>query len=144
VVPYGMHRRLCRCYTPTMKEVLLVGLGGGLGAIARYKLGGLILHHSVDWRFPLSTFLINVLGCLVAGVIAGAVEHLDFFSPEVRVFLFAGVLGGFTTFSAFGLEAVFLLRRGEVGVAIGYVALSVVCGVAAFSLGMMAVPRRAI
>jgi len=125
-----------------MTQLLLVGLGGCLGAVARYKLGGLVLHHTLAWRFPLGTFLVNVLGCLVAGVIAGAVERRDLFSADARVFLFAGVLGGFTTFSAFGVETVFLLRRGHAGVALAYVALSVVGGLAALWLGMQAVPHR--
>jgi CrcB protein len=125
-----------------MKQVLLVGLGGCLGAIARYKLGGAVLHHTLTWRFPLSTLLVNILGCLVAGVIAGCIERLDWFSPDTRIFLLTGMLGGFTTFSAFGVDTVFLLRRGEVSVALAYVGLSVVCGLAALWLGMLAVPHR--
>jgi CrcB protein len=122
-----------------MQHVLLVGLGGFLGAIARFKLGGLILHYSTDWRFPLGTFVVNVLGCLVIGVLAGLAERYGAFSTETRLFLFTGILGGFTTFSAFGLETVLLLRRGEVGVTLGYVALSVMCGVLALWLGMVVV-----
>ena len=114
-----------------MKQALIVGLGGFVGSIGRYKLGGVILHHSTSWRFPLSTFAVNVLGCFVIGALAALVEHRDFFSPETRLFLFTGVLGGFTTFSAFGYEGMFLLRRGEVGIAIAYAGLSVVCGFAA-------------
>ena len=124
-----------------MKQVVLVGIGGCLGAIARYKLGGFILHHSIDWRFPLGTFSVNVLGCLAAGVLAGVVERLGMFSADARVFLFAGVLGGFTTFSAFSVETVFLIRRGEAAVALGYVTLSVACSVAALWLGLIAIPR---
>jgi fluoride exporter len=127
-----------------MKQVFLVGLGGCLGAVARYKLGGLVLYHSTNWRFPLGTFLVNVLGCFIAGVVAGLVERQGMLSADARVFLFAGVLGGFTTFSAFGVETVFLLRRGEVGVAVAYVTLSVLCGVALLWLGMVAVPHRPI
>jgi fluoride exporter len=123
-----------------MQQILLVGLGGGLGAIARFKLGGLVLHHSVDWRFPLGTFLVNVLGCLIIGLVSGAVERYDAFSTDTRVFLLTGLIGGFTTFSAFGLETVFLLRRGEVGVALAYVALSVLVGLASIVLGWAAVP----
>lgn len=118
-----------------MKQALIVGLGGFLGSIGRYKLGGVILHHSTSWRFPLSTFAVNVLGCFVIGALAALVEHRDFFSPETRLFLFTGVLGGFTTFSAFGYEGMFLLRRGEVGIAIAYAGLSVACGLAAVWLG---------
>jgi CrcB protein len=119
-----------------VKQLLLVGLGGALGAVARWKLGGLVLHHTADWRFPLSTFLVNVGGCLVAGVLAGLVTRLDLFSADARLFLFTGLLGGFTTFSAFGLETVYLLRRAEYGVALAYVSLSVACGVAGLWLGM--------
>jgi CrcB protein len=125
-----------------MKHLLLAGIGGCLGAIARYKLGGWILHHHpADWRFPAGTFAVNVLGCLAAGIIAGMVERQNFFSADTRLFLFTGFLGGFTTFSAFGVETVFLLRRGETWVALGYVLASVVCGITLLWLGMAAVPH---
>ena len=114
-----------------VKQALIVGLGGFLGSIARYKLGGVILHHSASWRFPLSTFAVNVIGCFCIGALAALAEHRDLFSPATRLFLFTGVLGGFTTFSAFGYEGVFLLRRGEIAVAAAYAALSVLCGFAA-------------
>ena len=119
-----------------MKSILLVALGGGLGSVARYALGGWVLHHTVDWRFPLGTFVVNVLGCLVAGLLAALAERYEFFPPEARVFLFAGLLGGFTTFSAFGLETMFLLRRGEILVAGANVAASVACGLLAFWVGL--------
>ena len=119
-----------------MKHVVLVGLGGCIGAVARYKLGGWVLHHSVDWRFPAATFTVNLLGCLVAGVLAGFIERHHVFSPDTRLFLFTGLLGGFTTFSAFGVETVFLLRRGELAVALWYVALSVACCIVGLWLGM--------
>jgi CrcB protein len=119
-----------------MKQALMVGLGGFVGSIGRYKLGGMILHHTDSWRFPLSTFAINVLGCLVIGALAGLVEQRDLFSSDTRLFLFTGLLGGFTTFSAFGYEGVFLLRRGEVGIALAYAGLSVVCGLAAVWLAL--------
>jgi CrcB protein len=125
-----------------MKQVLLVGLGGCIGAVMRYKLGGWILHlHAHDWRFPAGTFVVNVLGCLVAGTLAGFVERQHLFSADTRLFLFTGLLGGFTTFSAFGVETVFLLRRGESWVALGYVLASVVCGIVLLWLGMAAVPH---
>jgi fluoride exporter len=127
-----------------MLNLVLVFLGSGLGAIARYKLGGVVLHHSVDWRFPLGTFLVNVSGCLIAGILAGAIERQGLFSADTRLFLFTGILGGFTTFSAFGLETVFLLRRGDVGVAMAYVGLSVLCGVVALWLGMLVIPHRSV
>jgi CrcB protein len=125
-----------------MNEIFLVGFGGSLGAIARYKLGGFVLHHTADWRFPLGTFVVNILGCLVAGVIAGLVERQEWFSPHTRIFLFAGVLGGFTTFSAFGVDTVFLIRRGELAVAAAYVLLSVLGGLAALWLALGAIPHK--
>jgi fluoride exporter len=125
-----------------MMNVLLVGLGGAVGSIARYKLGGVVLHHTSDWRLPMGTLAVNLLGCFVAGVLAGLVERYDFFSADARLFLFTGLLGGFTTFSAFGLDSVFLLHRGHVGVALAYVALSVVGGLILFWIGVSAVPHR--
>ena len=122
-----------------MKAVLLVALGGAVGSVARYKLSGLVLHHTIDWRFPAGTFTVNVLGCLVAGVLAGLAEKHDLLSPEARLLLFTGLLGGFTTFSAFGLETMHLLKRGDLGVAAANVVLSVVAGLAALWLGLASV-----
>lgn len=124
-----------------MKHLLLVCLGGGLGAALRWKLGGLVLHHSANWKFPLSTFAVNILGCLVAGVLAGWVVKHDLFAPDTRLFLFTGVLGGFTTFSAFGIDTVKLLRQGDGAIALAYVALSVVVGVAALWGAMWSISR---
>lgn len=113
-----------------MKLILLVALGGGVGSVARYKLGGWILHHAMDWKFPAGTFAVNILGCLAAGILAGLAERYDLFGLEARVLLFTGFLGGFTTFSAFGLETTFLLQRGEFLIAASNVVLSVLCGIA--------------
>lgn len=110
-------------------HVALVGFGGGAGAIARYLLGGWILHRTENWLFPLSTFVVNLLGCLIAGVLWGVAEHWEMFSAEAKLLLFTGLLGGFTTFSAFGLDTVHLLRRGAYGVAGANMLLSVLCGV---------------
>jgi len=126
-----------------MKEMLLVGLGGGIGAVARLKLGGWVLHHADGWKFPVSTFAINVLGCLTAGILWGLAEKHGLLSQDARLFLLTGILGGFTTFSAFGLETVNLLRRGETGVAASYVVLSVLVGCAALWLAIIAIPRPA-
>lgn len=121
------------------KQIMVVALGGALGSVARYKLGGVVLHHSQTWNFPLSTFCVNVLGCLVIGLLAAVVEHHDLFSIQARLFLFTGLLGGFTTFSAFGYETLFLLRRGLFSTSILYVGLSVSCSLAAVLIGFKAV-----
>ena len=123
------------------KQILIVALGGAIGSILRYKLGGFALHHTQAWNFPVSTFSINVAGCFAIGILAALVEHHDLFSPSVRLLLFTGLLGGFTTFSAFGYESIFLLRRGLALVAATYVALSVACGLIAVFLGIKVIDQ---
>lgn len=125
-----------------MKAVLLVAAGGGLGSVARYLLTAWALHHTLEWRFPLGTFLVNVLGCFAVGVLGGLVVKHDFFSPDTRLLLFTGVAGGFTTFSAFGLETFYLLRRGEALIASGYIAASVVVGLLFLWAGFASVAVR--
>jgi CrcB protein len=122
-----------------VKALLLVALGGAVGSVARYKLSGLVLHHTIDWRFPAGTFAVNVLGCLLAGILAGLAERHHLFTADVRLLLFTGLLGGFTTFSAFGLETMHLLKRGDVMVAGANVVLSVAAGLAALWLGFAAI-----
>jgi fluoride exporter len=119
-----------------LKEILIVAVGGAVGSVARYKLGGFALHHTQAWNFPVSTFAVNVGGCLAIGILAALVEHHDLFSPSLRLLLFTGLLGGFTTFSAFGYEGVFLLRRGLFSSATSYVLLSVLGGLAGVFVGM--------
>lgn len=119
-----------------MKGVLLVALGGAIGSVARYKLSGFVLQHTLDWRFPAGTFAVNVIGCLAAGILAGLAERQGLFSEDTRLLLFTGLLGGFTTFSAFGLETMFLLKRGDLLVAGANILVSVVAGLAALWLGL--------
>jgi CrcB protein len=118
------------------KQIIIVALGGAVGSVIRYKLGGFALHHTQSWNFPISTFSINIAGCFVIGILAALVEHHDVFSPAIRLLLFTGLLGGFTTFSAFGYESAFLLRRGLLSVAASYMTLSVLGGLAAVFAGM--------
>jgi CrcB protein len=122
-----------------LKQIIIVAVGGAVGTLFRYKLGGFILHRTEGWQFPLSTFSINLLGCLIIGIVAALVEHHDLLSASSRLFLFTGLLGGFTTFSAFGYEAIFLVRRNLIGVSFLYVAMSVLCGLAAVWLGLKTV-----
>lgn len=118
-----------------MVPTLLVALGGALGSVARFKLSAFVLLSYPSLKFPLGTFVVNLLGCLIIGALAGLSERPGFMSPDIRLFLFTGVVGGFTTFSAFGLETFSLLRRGEILVASSYVSLSVVVGILAVCLG---------
>ena len=122
-----------------MTHLLLVGIGGFIGAVTRYALGGWITQLTVQAKFPYGTFLVNLAGCFVIGLLAGVSVKYELFSQEAKLFLFTGLLGGFTTFSAFGLETVFLLRRGESLIAAAYVGASVVLGIALVWLGMKAI-----
>jgi CrcB protein len=122
-----------------MRDVLLVGAGGFVGAAARHLLGTWLMFASGQDRFPLGTLVINVLGCALIGVFASFAEHLPALNGPARLLLVTGVLGGFTTFSAFGLETMLMLRRGDALPAALYVAASVLLGLAAVWLGMKAV-----
>lgn len=125
-----------------MKAVVLVALGGALGSVARFKLSGWVLHHAVSWRFPIGTLVVNVVGCLVAGVLAGMSARHHALTPDVRLLLFTGLLGGFTTFSAFGLETVLLMKRGEWAIAAANVSISVLAAVIALWLGFAVAEAR--
>lgn len=126
-----------------MKSVLLVALGGALGSVARFKLSGWVLHQTPNWRFPAGTLAVNLIGCFIAGLLAGMAVKQDVFTAETRLFLFTGLLGGFTTFSAFGLETLLLLKRGETGVAVTNVVISVVVGLLVAWLGYEITARSA-
>ena len=119
-------------------NVLLVGLGGAAGAIARYLLGGIVQERSGS-LFPWGTLAVNVLGCLVMGLLAGLADARGFMTPGTRALLVVGVLGGFTTFSAFGNETMNLLLDRDLTRAALNVGLNVVLGVAAVWAGRAAI-----
>lgn len=99
-----------------MGKVLLVGIGGLLGSIARYLISGYVQDRTGE-IFPFGTLAVNVIGCFVIGGLSELAEARAFLSPEARALIVVGVLGGFTTFSTFGNETVNLLRDGEWGFA---------------------------
>lgn len=99
-----------------MGKVLLVGIGGLLGSIARYLISGYVQDRTGE-IFPVGTLAVNVIGCFVIGGLSELAEARAFLSPEARALIVVGVLGGFTTFSTFGNETVNLLRDGEWGFA---------------------------
>jgi fluoride exporter len=96
-----------------MVRVLLVGLGGFAGAVLRYLLGGLVQGLSTGAGFPLGTMVVNLTGCFLIGLLSHLADVRGAFTPLARTFLFAGVLGGYTTFSTFGNESVNLFRSGQ-------------------------------
>ena|SRR5688572_997746 len=120
-----------------MQAFVLVGLGGALGAMARYGVGVVVGHL---WRnpFPLATLLINIVGSLAMGLLVGwLVRTLPPGQNEIRLFVAVGILGGFTTFSAFSLDVMTLIERGDVIPAVLYALGSVVLSVLALLLGLM-------
>lgn len=108
-----------------MQNYLLVFAGGGIGAIARYWLSGFV-YQKIGSDFPSGTLLVNILGCLLIGIMMSVLEERFVVYPSLRIFLTMGILGGFTTFSSFSFETVALLRDGELFYATANVVLSVV------------------
>ena len=96
----------------TITHVLLVGAGGALGSVLRFGMSG-VVHKVMPATFPLGTMIVNVVGCLAIGAIAGIADSRDVMTPATRAFLMLGLLGGFTTFSAFGDETHSLFRDGQ-------------------------------
>lgn len=114
---------------------LLVALGGAIGAAARHgvNLAGMRL---LGLGFPWGTLAVNIVGALAMGIFIEILARRWGGSAELRLFVATGILGGFTTFSAFSLDAVTLYQRGEVGLAFIYVVGSVILSIAALFLGL--------
>ncbi len=127
-----------------MTRFLLVAAGGAAGAMARYALGLAAGRLAPGLAWPAGTFTTNVVGGLLMGLLAGwlalkagsGVDH-----ERLRLLLGVGLLGGFTTYSAFSLETALMIERRQLGLAAGYVSLSVVLSVAALFAGLM-IARR--
>ena len=114
--------------------LILVAMGGAIGSMARYGVSSLVVKQVNPVNFPWGTFSVNILGCMLAGVFLLVAESMQSISQEARLFVVTGLLGGFTTFSAFGIETLGLLRRGEMLIAISYASLSIIVGVLAMWL----------
>ena len=118
-----------------MHNLLLVMLGGGIGAGARH-LVNLSVPRLVGIGFPWSTVAVNVVGSLAMGLLVGILARRSGDSSALRLFLATGILGGFTTFSAFSLDFVTLWQRGAATTAFAYAALSVIGALAAIFAGL--------
>ena len=118
-----------------MWTVLGVGVAGALGALARYGIASYVAARHPG-PFPLGTFLINVAGSFVLGLLFGALVEREALSPALRVSLTVGFLGAFTTFSTFTLETFRLVEDGALGAALAYVAASLAVGLLAVWLGV--------
>lgn len=121
-----------------LANIIYVGIGGFLGAVCRY-LGNLgVARLSVLWGFPIGTLLVNLTGCFLIGLLAFWGESKNVFSPHLRLFVFVGFLGSFTTFSSFGHETLALARAQMPWAALANVVLHIVLGLAFVWLGLFA------
>lgn len=112
---------------------LLVAFGGAIGAIFRYSAS--VWFTKPAGLFPWTTWSVNLLGCFLAGVFFAFTQKYAFLQNEARLFLMVGILGGFTTFSSFGLETFQLLKQGQIALAVTYAFSSLVVGVIALVIG---------
>ncbi len=118
-----------------MFNLLVVGLGGFLGSILRYLMGLLVVQLSRQGAFPWGTAIVNVLGCLLIGLLGRWFESADQVPLQLRLFLMVGLLGGFTTFSAFGYETLLLLRDRHHALALMNVLAQLSLGLSAVWMG---------
>ena len=123
---------------PTALSISLVALGGALGSVLRYLLGTWTQSVSRSIDFPYGTLSVNLLGCFVMGFLSQLAETRGVFTPESRAFIFIGILGGFTTFSAFGNDTMNLFRDGESFNAFANVGTNVLLGLVLVWLGRSA------
>lgn len=118
-----------------MKMVLMAAMGGAIGAAGRYLVGvGAV--RLLGTGFPWSTLIVNVAGCLIMGLLIEAIALRYSISNEMRTFLATGILGGFTTFSAFSLDFAVLMERKAQGLAMIYLGASVGFSVLALFAGL--------
>ena len=115
----------------TLYKLLAIGSGGFLGAISRYLLSTLVQNQLKPEQFPVGIFVVNIIGCLLIGFLAGLFELKAWMHIELRLFVFVGLLGGFTTFSTFANDTFLLGKQGEMLAALinagGQVLIGLLC-----------------
>ncbi len=116
-------------------HLFYIGLGGLLGSIGRFLVAGLMNRLNPAMAFPVGTFSVNIIGCFLIGLLYGLAETRSLFTSETRLFLFIGVLGGFTTYSTFAIESLLLLKEGDILKAALNILLHVIFGLVAVWAG---------
>ena len=114
----------------------LVFVGGGIGAVARYWMQG-IVYRFMSGVFPYGTVVVNVLGCFMIGLLMTGMEERFMVNPSLRIFITIGILGGFTTFSSFSFETIALFQDGEVFFGMLNILASVVICLSATYIGVV-------
>lgn len=118
-----------------IKQIILVGIGGGVGSIFRFLISVLTRRHFQE-TFPLATFIVNLSGCFLIGLLIGTLTRHSDSDNQLKVLLITGFCGGFTTFSTFASENMQLIANNQWPVAFSYTALSILLGVALVWTGM--------
>ena len=120
-----------------MQKTIFIAFAGLVGTLVRYWLSGFVTRQYEE-RFPWGTLVVNLVGCFLAGALYYLAEERFLISPTLRAVIFIGLLGGFTTFSSYGLQTFTLLRDGEIGLATLNVAVSNVLGLLLVWIGYVA------
>jgi CrcB protein len=119
-----------------IRAVLIVGLGGAIGSMLRYLTSVFVAKYYAN-AFPLATFIVNIIGCFIIGLLAGFLAKSQFASQEIKWFLITGLCGGYTTFSAFSYENIQLIETNNFPIAFANIVGSVFVGLIAVWLGLM-------
>ena len=117
----------------TIRNIIAVGAGSFIGGIVRYLVS--LAMKSISKGFPWATLLVNLLGCLIIGLLWGFLSRNAYESTSWGLFLTVGLCGGFTTFSTFSKEALTMLQTGQIWGFASYIALSILAGIALVALG---------
>ena len=119
-----------------IRAIILVGVGGGIGSVFRY-LTAVVVNKYFQPAFPWATFIANILGCLIIGLLLGFFEKYQLTNPDLKYLFATGFCGGYTTFSTFAAENMNLFQSGNTLTAFLYIAASVIAGLLAVWLGLI-------